>query len=130
MGNVESRFKEIVEAGDHDKAYELYYNKKVLRDSLDPKEKCYADGSSILHQTARHAMQPLYETFLDSSNSNPLELTNNKQSCIHLICSNSSDDTVRLKMLSFTMLNHHLLQDTPSKVSQADKVSEGLPMKG
>ena len=115
MGNVELRFRESVENGDHIKAYELYYNKKVLRDSLNPIEKCYPDGSSILHQTARHAMQPLYDTFLDISTVNPLQLTNNGQSCIHLICSKQSDSGTREIMLSMT------LQYTLSSYAQSAK---------
>ncbi len=124
MGNVEHRFRETVEAGDHSKAYELYYNKKVLRDSLNPIEKCYPDGSSILHQTARHAMQPLYETFLDKSTVDPLQLTDNGLSCIHLICIKQSDPDIRHKMLQQSLQHSLTSTDKPSNeiVSLPDKV--------
>lgn len=125
MGKVESRFKESIQVGDSMKAYELYYNKKALRDSVNPKEKCYPGGSTLLHQTALHAMQPLYETFLDHPNADPLELTENGQSCLHLICSRGNDSEIRKKMLINT-LNHENVSSHSGYLSQCDKVRMGL----
>ena len=123
MGNVESRFRDYVASGEHKRAYELYFNRKLLRDSVDPKQICYSDGTSLLHQTARHAMQPLYEEFLDRLSVNPLELTSNGQSCIHLICSQGSDSNIRETMLIST-LSHDFVKQKRGILSQCDKVDQ------
>lgn len=122
MGNVESRFRESIQVGDHRKAYELYYSKKALRDSVNPKEKCYPDGTSLLHQTARHAMQPLYEAFLEHPNANPLEQTEGGQSCIHLICSSNCDSNVRENMLNITIKHRNVMRQSTDFISRCDKV--------
>lgn len=121
MGTSESRFRDAVRVGDHTKAYELYYNKKIIRDAVDPQVKCFDDGSSLLHQAARHAMKPLYEGFLDKNMVNPLEKNAQDQSCIHLICSKNNDREIRLNMLQTTLIHQFVEQNKTQAVSCKDK---------
>ena len=127
MGTSESRFRDAVRVGDHSKAYELYYNKKIIRDAVDPQVKCFDDGSSLLHQAARHAMQPLYEGFLDKNMVNPLEKNAQDQSCIHLICSKNTDIDIRLNMLQTTLIHQFVEQNKAQAVSCKDKVKKSFP---
>ena len=129
MGTSESRFRDAVRVGDRTKAYELYYNKKIIRDAVDPQVKCFDDGSSLLHQAARHAMQPLYEGFLDKNMVNPLEKNAQDQSCIHLICSKNNDREIRLNMLQTTLIHQFVEQNKTQAVSCKDKVKKSFPNK-
>ena len=111
MGNSESRFREAVRNGDHIKAYELFYNKKVIRDNIDPNEPCdHHDKSSrsILHYTAFHAMQPLYEEFLENRRVSPLITDKYQYTCLHLICAVGKDNDIRYNMLQTTLSNPFL----------------------
>lgn len=120
MGNSESRFREAVRAGDHDRAYELFFNKKVIRDNIDPNGVCNQNDESsrsILHYTARHAMRPLYEEFLINRRVSPLIADNYSYTCLHLICSVGKDEDQRYHMLLATLSNEFL--QTPASLSRA-----------
>ena len=127
MGSTVSKFREAVRVGDHSRAYELYYNKKVIRDSLDPKEICYnQDGACVLHYTARHAMQPLYEDFIDNKRVSPLICDGNQQTCLHLICSScydKDDEKTRYDMLHATLSNEFVRGNVSRALSSANVVS-------
>ena len=126
MGNSESRFREAVRLGDHEKAEHIFYNKKLLRDNVDPKQPCYQDGGSILHYAARHGMMPLYAQFLENGQVSPLILDNNGQNCLHLVCSNhnDTDPDVRYDMLLLTLDNTFVSSALTRSVSTADHVSD------
>jgi ankyrin repeat/IBR domain-containing protein 1 len=116
MGNSESRFREAVHNGDFTRAYELFYNKKLIRDNIDPKEVCYQqDSACLLHYTARHAMQPLYEEFLDNRHVSPLITDKHFNNCLHLICSSDRDDDIRCEMLKTTLSNQYLESSEASR---------------
>ena len=124
MGTAESKFKDAVRTGDHQKAYELFFNKKILRDNLNPGDACYNDGSSVLHQAARHGMQPLYEEFLGKKSVNPLKQNFSDQNCLHLICSSGIDGDVRKRMLESTLQHDYTVsKGSHAVVSATDKVS-------
>lgn len=128
MGNrlTVDRFREAVLQGDHRKAEELFYNKKQLRDHVDPRDPCFKGGSSILHYTARHAMMPLYLHFIENEGTDPLVEDDKGQNCLHLICCSDIDPDLRFDMLSSTLKNDFVSRDTSRSISTADHVSSQM----
>lgn len=121
MGTSESKFKDAVRTGDKEKACDIFYSKKLLRDSLNPGETCYEDGSSVLHQAARHGIQPLYEELLASAS--PLKQNSQERNCLHMICSSSDEQDIRQNMLLFTLQNKFTLsKGSRVVVCTSDKV--------
>ena len=62
MGSKSSRFREAVHSGDTEQAYELFYRKKSIRESIDPNLSLGAsyNENTPLHCAALHGMKQLY----------------------------------------------------------------------
>ena len=129
MGSAESRFREAVKNGDHARAYELFYGKKIVRDSVDPEHRCFEEsGSSLLHFTATHAMEKLYRDFLTGSRASPMESNGLAQNCLHLICSGDDKEITRYRML-LVSLSSPFVKDNITRTLQAkDKVCLTTPL--
>ena len=122
MGQSVSRFQRAVRDGDHFVAYDLYFGKKLLRDSIDPNYR-FEDNSALLHYTALYAMQPIYEDFLEKKNASPWILDGNNRTCLHLLCMNGEDANVRANMLKTSLSFSE--DDLSSSLHVQDKVSRG-----
>lgn len=121
MGHAESKFHKAVRAGDYG-AYDIYFGKKLIRDSVDPHYR-FEDDSTLLHYTALYAMQPIYEDFLEKKSASPLVLDGSNRTCLHLICMNSQNAKVRADMLQTTLANSMI--DVPRSLQLQDQVSQG-----
>lgn len=119
MGTAESRFRDAMKNGNKQQAYELYYGKKIIRDSLDPEEPCNDNtGDCLIHYAALHAMEELYKDFLEKKKASPLHCNLSSQNSLHVICSRGNNSTTRAKMLLLS-LNTELVKSNISIALQA-----------
>ena len=120
MGHTESKFHKAVKDGDHFLAYDLYFGKKLLRDSVDPNYR-FEDNRALLHYAALYAMQPIYQDFLEKRNASPCILDGSSRTCLHLLCMNGEDPYVRADMLKMSL--RYFTNDLGSPLHRQDKVS-------
>ena len=124
MGTAESRFRDAMKNGNQQQAYELYYSKKISRDSIDPEEPCNDNsGDCLIHYAALHAMEDLYREFIVIKKASPLQCNLSSQNSLHVICSRGDNSVIRARMLLLS-LNTPLVKTNISIALQAqDEVS-------
>ena len=119
MGTVESRFRDAMKSGDQQRAYEMYYGKKILRDSTDPEDCCNDNsGDCLIHYAALHAMEKLYREFIVNKKASPLQCNLSSQNSLHVICSRADNGDIRERMLLLS-LNTQFVKNNMSIALQA-----------
>ena len=109
MGNQFGQFCHALKQGQCNKAEDMYFNTKKLREAillkvnepLGPEH----DNNSVLHYVAQHKMQKMYVELLNSDRCPGVpDLKNgHRRNCFHLICLNGTNSHAALSMLEFTV---------------------------
>ena len=135
MGNQFGQFCHALKQGQCNKAEDMYFNTKKLREAillkvnepLGPEH----DHNSVLHYVAQLKMQRMYVELLNSDRCPGVpDLKNgHRRNCFHLICLNDTNSHAALSMLEFTVeFLRRQKVDVAHLLAEKDKVHQVLKL--
>lgn len=109
MGNQFGQFCHALKQGQYNKAQDMYFNTKKLRETILSKVNeplgIEHGNNSVLHYVAQYKMQRVYEDLLNGDRclGVPDMKNGQRRNCFHLICLNDINADAARNMLKFTM---------------------------